>query len=84
MEGTPPKELLDADLDCRGVDGQGEQDHAGGDGPVMVVDPPRPDAAAIHLMRWQQWVIRGCQALGKVRDDAKGMMRRVAWFCQTN
>ena len=49
LEGAPPQLLLDTDLDGRGVDRQGEQDHARGNGPVVVVDPPGPDAAPIHL-----------------------------------
>ena len=54
LEGTPPEELLDTHLHCRRVDWQGEQYHAGGDGPVVMVNPPGPDAAAIHLQHQQQ------------------------------
>ena len=49
LEGAPPKLLFNTHLNCWRVHGQGEQDHAGGNGPVVVVDPPWPDAAPIHL-----------------------------------
>ena len=49
LEGAPPQVFLYTHLDGWRVHRQGEQDHAGDDGPVVVVNPPRPDAAAIHL-----------------------------------
>ena len=49
LEARPPQELLDKDLHCGGVDGQRQQDQTGQDGPVVVVNPPGADAAAIHL-----------------------------------
>ena len=49
LEGAPPQLLLHTDLHSWGVHGEGEQYHAGGNGPVVVVDPPGPDAAPIHL-----------------------------------
>ncbi len=51
LEGAPPKELLDAYLHSWGVDWQGQQDHAGGNGPIVMVNPPWPDAAPIHLLQ---------------------------------
>lgn len=52
LEARPPQELLHKDLHCGGVDRQRQQDQAGQDGPVVVVDPPGADAAAIHLQGW--------------------------------
>ena len=49
LEEGPPEPLFDKELDGDGVHRKGEDEHAGGNGPVMVLDPPRPDAAAVHL-----------------------------------
>lgn len=75
LEGTPPEELLDTDLYCRRVDWQGEQYHAGGNRPVMVVNPPGPDAAAIHLQHIQQICVCVCVC---VRGGGKLMVVKVS------
>lgn len=49
LKSAPPQLLLDAHLNRRRVHRQRQQDHAGCNGPVVVMNPPRPDAAAIHL-----------------------------------
>lgn len=49
LESGPPEELPDEGLHCAGVHGQCEQQRHGDGRPVMVVNPPRPDAAPIHL-----------------------------------
>ena len=53
LPAGPPDPLLDEKLDFGRVDGQSEDQHAGGDGPVVVSDPPSPNAAAIHLLQTQ-------------------------------
>ena len=49
LEGGPPEELPDEGLHRAGIDGQREQQRHGDGRPVVVVDPPGPDAAPIHL-----------------------------------
>lgn len=49
LKSAPPQLLFDTYLNSRRVHRQGQQDHAGRNGPVVVVDPPRPNAAAVHL-----------------------------------
>ena len=45
----PPEEGLEVGLVGVRVHGQGQDKHAGADGPVVVLDPPGPDVTAIHL-----------------------------------
>ena len=49
LPAGPPDPLLDEQLYFRGIYRQREDQHAGRDGPVMVPNPPGPDATAIDL-----------------------------------
>lgn len=49
LKCAPPQELLDADLDSWRIHWQSQQYHARRNGPVMMMDPPGPDAASIDL-----------------------------------
>ena len=57
LEGGPPEELADKGLHSSGVHWESEQDGHGDHGPVVVVNPPGPDAAPIDLRaahrRWE-------------------------------
>jgi hypothetical protein len=61
LPARPPHPLFDEELDVRGIDGQCEDQHAGGDGPVMMPYPPVSDPTAVHLHR--QTTIRIIPAL---------------------
>lgn len=49
LEGGPPEELPDESLHGAGVHRQREQQRHSDGCPVVVVDPPGPDAASIQL-----------------------------------